>query len=133
MRILVGSACLGLTLLAGSPDRVRADETLDRLEEMLGRMDGLWLGKDLRLEVAGAAYRARLDDKQWEALQVRNIAGDMVTFSLGTQILFALVRPDRIEVTRYGVQGAETLRRPGAKAGAPTPKPSEATLPAKAR
>ena len=85
-------------------------------------LDGHWVGLGLEIIVDTARSQARIGTEkpfQWEALQVNNITGDMIVFTIGGYGFVALFEGRQLVLTGSGFPGHVEMHRvlPPSQAG----------------
>ena len=85
-------------------------------DETLRAMDGVWRGSGFDLAIDSARSQARADPKkpfQWEAFAIKNVAGNMVVFTIGPRLYIAYLDADALTLTSPGLEGSRLLHRTG--------------------
>jgi len=82
--------------------------------EAFHALDGYWRGSGLELTIDPHRAQARLDPRrpfQWEPVNIRNVEGNMVVFTIGPRLFIAYVDGDDLTLTSPGTQQPSVLRR----------------------
>jgi hypothetical protein len=109
-RMLLAAAILAAILSPSSS--LASEDALARLRAL----DGAWYGAGLSLWIDAERALARVDRQkpfQWEAFNIRNIAGPMIVFSIGERLFVAYLDGDRMSLTSRDRRGEWRLRRAG--------------------
>lgn len=108
-RATVRALCLLPILLAivGTTPALAGDPTLRRL-------DGLWEGPGMMLQIDSARLQARTDPDHpfsWRPLIIQNVSGNMIVFRIGEQSFIGLFAQEQLTVTSPQLAGSFSLTR----------------------
>ena len=90
-------------------------------------IDGHWRGGGFDLAIDSARSQARVDPKkpfQWEAFTIKNVAGNMVVFTIGPRLYIAYLDADALTLTSPGLEGSRLLQSDRRAIPMPVPLPS---------
>ena len=106
----VRTITLAMGLLLSSPLSAADTPFLDAAQ----RLDGAWKGPNYELRVDSARAQANVDQDRpfrWQRFLVKEVAGEKVIFTVGSELFEAIVDADTLTLTSTSFRGERVLQR----------------------
>ena len=82
--------------------------------EAAQRLDGAWTGPNYELRVDSSRAQANIDQDRpfrWQRFLVKEVAGEKVIFTVGSELFEAVVQADTLTLTSTSFRGERVLQR----------------------